>query len=427
MGQWPALGGSGSGNAACHGATLARRLPGSAILGDMSRPLIARGVVLGWAAVLFAGCTAAPTTPGRSPAATAPTFSTPAAPTSAASSPPSGPAPSAASPSTQARSLWPTSAAPITVAARVKTPWDLGFLPDGTALVTLRDAAQIIALRPTGDPEIAAEVPDARPSGEGGLLGLAVSPSFSTDGRVFIYYTSASDNRVERMLWQDGRLVPDRVILQGIPKGSTHNGGRLRFGPDGYLYIGTGDSGTKSTSQDRENLGGKILRVTVDGKAPADNPWPANPVWSLGHRNVQGFGWDGTGRMFASEFGQNDWDEVNVIVRAGNYGWPGVEGKGGRAGFIDPIQVWKPADASPSGVAVTTNGTVYVAGLRGARLWRLTTAGGAVTKADALVAGQYGRLRHVEIGPDGRLWLLTSNISRGNPTPADDRVIILPT
>lgn len=317
--------------------------------------------------------------------------------------------------------------APTVVASRLKVPWDIAFLPDRTALVSLRDSGEVVRVGPNADAQTIGKVPGVVAGGEGGLLGLAVSPTFATDGAVYAYHSAAADNRVVRMTLQGSSLRGGDVILRGIPKSSNHNGGRIRFGPDGMLYVGTGDAGDGRRSQDKGSLSGKILRVRPDGSAPPDNPF-SSLVWSYGHRNVQGLGWDASGRMFASEFGQNAYDELNLIRPGGNYGWPDHEGAGDDGGrFVAPLQVWPVADASPSGIAVTRAGVVYVAALRGQRLWRVEVGPtNEVVSATAMYQGRYGRIRDVELGPDGRLWILTSNTFRGSPSADDDRVVILP-
>jgi glucose/arabinose dehydrogenase len=253
-----------------------------------------------------------------------------------------------------------------------------------------------------------------RPAGEGGLLGLAVSPSYDEDGWVYAYLTAADDNRIVR--FRLGR-APEPVLI-GIPKGSIHNGGRLAFGPDGNLYAGTGDTGDRSLAQDPASLGGKILRMTPDGK-----PVGGSLVFSTGHRNVQGLAFDARGRLFASEFGQNRFDELNVVREGDNGGWPDVEGPGDGGGrFAAPLVTWTTDEASPSGVAVLGD-RVYVAALRGRRLWQVPVAGGTPV---ALLREDFGRLRTVAVAPDGALWVMTSNRDgRGDPVRQDDRILRL--
>ncbi|WP_231635161.1 PQQ-dependent sugar dehydrogenase [Luteipulveratus halotolerans] len=337
---------------------------------------------------------------------------------SAASSAPS--APSGAAPAAPA-----APAARVTVAQDLEVPWGLAFLPDGSALVTLRDKAEVLQVRPGSSPVTVGSVEGVTPDGEAGLLGIAVSPEFASDRRVFVYYTTDSDNRVERFTLVDGRLQPDKVVVSGIPRASFHDGGRLAFGPDRRLYIGTGDAGETSRSQDLGSLGGKILRVDQDGRAPADNPVAGSPVWSRGHRNVQGLAWDAAGRMYASEFGQNTWDELNLIRKGGNYGWPQVEGKGGDPAYVDPLVQWPTSDASPSGLAIGRDGAAYVAALAGRSLWRVPLTNGTAGEPERLLEDDLGRIRTVAVGPDGRLWVITSNTFRGSPGEHDDRVIVM--
>jgi glucose/arabinose dehydrogenase len=306
------------------------------------------------------------------------------------------------------------------VATGLEAPWDLAFLPDGSALVTERDSARILSVRGRVAWEVA-DVAEVQPRVEGGLLGIAVSPDYATDQWVYIYYTAADDNRIARLRLDD----PDRVmpIFVGIPKANRHNGGRIAFGPDGMLYVGTGDALEGSAAQDRSSLAGKILRLTPDGAPAPGNPFGATPVYSYGHRNVQGLAWDASGAMFASEFGQDIYDELNRIEPGGNYGWPEAEGMSGNEQFVDPIATWAVDDASPSGIAIDATGQVWMACLRGQRLYRIATDG---SDARALLRGQYGRLRDVASAPDGSLWVLTSNRDgRGNPTNGDDRILRL--
>ena len=315
------------------------------------------------------------------------------------------------------------------VATGLEAPWDLAFLPGGETLVTERDSARLLLLDPSGTVEEVQTLP-AGGSGEGGLLGLAVSPTYDEDGLVYAYYTTAEDNRIVRF-----RLGEEpESILTGIPVNSYHNGGRIAFGPDGMLYAGTGEAGDMPISQDVASLGGKILRINPDGTIPGDNPFPNSPVYSYGHRNVQGLAWDKGGQLYATEFGQNTFDEVNRIEPGGNYGWPEVEGEGGEPTFIDPIATWATSEASPSGAAILKNGAIpqwegdfFMASLRGQRLWRLDLDDeGNVAGREDLLSGEAGRLRHVAQAPDGSLWVLTNNRDgRGTPGPDDDRILRL--
>jgi glucose/arabinose dehydrogenase len=263
-------------------------------------------------------------------------------------------------------------------------------------------------------------------SGEGGLLGVAVSPKFTQDHYIFVYFTAATENRIVRYRYDNG-LTDPVTILSGIPKGSIHNGGRLAFGPDGYLYASTGETGDRGLAQATGTLGGKILRMTVDGKAAPGNPFQ-NVIWTYGHRNVQGMAWDPAGRMYASEFGQNTYDEINMIKKGKNYGWPQVEGFGGGDEYVDPLLTWTTDEASPSGMAYA-DGSLWVAALRGTRLWQVPlSADGRVGKPIARFEGRFGRLRAVAVSPDGSLYVSTSNKDgRGSPKTGDDRILVIPT
>jgi glucose/arabinose dehydrogenase len=206
-----------------------------------------------------------------------------------------------------------------------------------------------------------------------------------------------------------------------------HDGGRIAFGPDGMLYAGTGETGNGGLAQDKKSLGGKILRMTPEGEPPErGNPEPDSVVFSYGHRNVQGLDWDTDNRLWAAEFGQDIWDELNLIRPGRNYGWPEAEGKAGEEGFTDPVEQWKPADASPSGLAVA-RGSVWMAGLRGERLWRIPLDGAEpVAEPQAFLNGEYGRLRTVVSDGDDGLWLVTNETdSRGTPEEGDDRILKL--
>jgi glucose/arabinose dehydrogenase len=295
----------------------------------------------------------------------------------------------------------------------------VAFLPDGSALVTERDTARILSVRPGGQVTEAARIDEAEPRGEGGLMGIAVSPTYAEDRWVYVYYTAADDNRIMRLRLGE----TPQPVLTGIPKAGNHNGGRIAFGPDGMLYAGTGDAAERDSSQDLGNLGGKILRMTPEGRPAPGNPHEGSVVYSYGHRNVQGIAWDSAGRLYASEFGQNRYDELNRIEAGRNYGWPEVEGPGdGDDRFVDPIATWATDDASPSGIAVAGD-YVYMACLRGERLYRVSLDGRDVR---AMFVGEYGRLRHAARAPDGSVWVLTSNHDgRGDPAPNDDRILRL--
>ncbi|MGW0807012.1 PQQ-dependent sugar dehydrogenase [Nonomuraea sp. NPDC002799] len=313
--------------------------------------------------------------------------------------------------------------APRDVATGLAVPWAIAFLPGGDALVTERDSARLLRVTPAGRVTPLATIEEARPEGEGGLMGVAVKET-----QIFLYYTAEQDNRIVRYRLADGGLTDERVLVQGIPKGGNHNGGRLAFGPDGHLYATTGETGERGLSQRRDSLGGKILRMTTDGAPAPGNPF-GTLVYSYGHRNVQGLAWDGSGRLYATEFGQNTYDEVNLIKPGANYGWPEVEGRGGDDRYADPILTWSTGEASPSGMAYA-NGSLWVAALRGARLWQVPLgADGAAGRPVAHLTDRYGRLRAVTTAPGGAaLWVGTSNKDgRGSPREGDDRILSVAT
>ncbi|SFK33956.1 PQQ-dependent sugar dehydrogenase [Cellulomonas sp. KH9] len=292
-------------------------------------------------------------------------------------------------------------------------PWGLVELPDGSVLYGRRDTFQVVRLDPaTGATRVVGTVPGvAGTDGEGGLLGLEVADDFATSPWLYVMHTTTTDNRVVRIRYSGGALSgTPQVLVSGIPRNKYHNGGRLRFGPDGMLYVATGDGQNPQWAQDTSNLAGKVLRIAPDGSVPADNPF-GNAVWSYGHRNPQGLAFDAQGRLWQQEFGNSLMDETNVVVRGGNYGWPQCEGTSGDCsgpGLVAPRLTLPVASASCSGLAVTGN-SLWIACLRGTRLYRATiTADGQLTDVRTLLSGTYGRLRTVEPSADGSLWLTTS-------------------
>ncbi|MFF1838744.1 PQQ-dependent sugar dehydrogenase [Streptomyces sp. NPDC058231] len=350
------------------------------------------------------------------------------------------PSPAAAAPSPTTSSSLPPAKGSVrvvsTTAEGLASPWGLAELPGGDLLVTSRDERTITRIAgATGRRTVLGTVPGVSPAGEGGLLGIAVSPAFATDRLLYVYFTTASDNRIARLRYDPQGEAPGRqlgaprTILRGIPKGPIHNGGRIAFGPDRMLYAGTGETGHSGLSQDKKSLAGKILRMTPDGRPAPGNPVPDSVMYSYGHRNVQGLAWDGQKRLWASEFGQDTWDELNQIVPGGNYGWPEYEGRVGKAGFVDPVARWRPSEASPSGIAFV-RGSIWMAGLRGERLWRIPLSGNPdkepLAPPQSFLEGKYGRLRTVLAAGGDRLWLVTSNTdTRGDPRPGDDRILML--
>ncbi|WP_030380193.1 MULTISPECIES: PQQ-dependent sugar dehydrogenase [unclassified Streptomyces] len=319
-----------------------------------------------------------------------------------------------------------------TVADGLDTPWGLAPLPGGGLLVSSRDKGTLTRVDDkTGRKTTLGSVPGVSADGEGGLLGIALSPAYASDHLVYAYFTTDSDNRVARMLYDPKKPAGEQLgapdtVFKGIPKGYIHNGGRIAFGPDKMLYAGTGESGERGLAQDRKSLGGKILRMTPDGEPAPGNPFDDSVVYTYGHRNVQGLAWDDEQRLFASEFGQDTWDELNAIEPGANYGWPDAEGTSDDTEFHDPLAQWHTDEASPSGIAYA-EGSIWMAGLKGERLWRIPLNG---TKASAdpqsFLEGKYGRLRTVAAAGGDRLWLTTSNTDgRGTPKKGDDRILEL--
>jgi len=309
------------------------------------------------------------------------------------------------------------------LAKHLEAPWGLTFLPDGSGMFTERDSRRIFSITTGGAVKEVQTIEAAYSRGEGGLMGIAASPKYATDKTLYLYYTTETDNRIAKLVL-GSEPVP---IVTGIPVSGIHNGGRIAFGPDGFLYAGTGDASENGRSQDLKSLGGKILRMTPEGKPAPGNPFPNSLVWSYGHRNVQGLAWDDKKRLYATEFGQNRFDEVNLIQPGKNYGWPTVEGKSADKRYVSPLVTWSTEEASPSGAAIVGN-VLVAAALRGQRLWLVTLDGNGGVTGDnrAILQGQFGRLRHAAAAPDGTIWLLTSNRDgRGDPAPDDDRIIRL--
>ena len=316
---------------------------------------------------------------------------------------------------------------PEVIASGLEAPWSVVFVGD-TPLVSERDSGRLLEISSDGDAREVARLDEVAATGEAGLHGLAVR-----DDELYAFYAAGDENRIERfdLLGEAGSLSlgEPETVLDGLPTGSFHNGGRLAFGPDGMLYATLGDTGDRDSAQDRQALSGKILRMSPDGEVPEDNPFDDSLVFTMGHRNPQGIAWDEEGTMYASEFGQDTWDELNVIEAGGNYGWPEVEGIAGEGGageggsddFTDPVQQWPPSEASPSGMAVTDQ-SILIAGLRGQRLHEVPLDD--LSTSTQLWAGEHGRLRDVAQAPDGSLVVATNNTDgRGEPGPDDDRLL----
>lgn len=319
---------------------------------------------------------------------------------------------------------------PTEIVTGLRAPWGLTFLPDGSALVSERITGEIRRVPAAGGAaQTVGVVPDVVASSEGGLLGIVASRTFATDRMVYASVSGARENSIVALRIADDfrSLTRERVLLDGIETADRHHGGRIAIGPDGNLWIGTGDAFEPGNAADDATLNGKILRIRPDGSVPPDNPSPGSPIYSSGHRNVQGIAFGPDGTAYASELGHRTWDEVNVLRPGRDYGWPETEGIEGSTGEA-PILTLHPDDASPSGVAYAA-GSLWIGALGGQRLWQLPVTGGAAAgTAVPHFVTDYGRIRTVETAPDGALWLVTSNTDRAtwggtDPRPGDDRIL----
>ena len=334
------------------------------------------------------------------------------------------------------------------VASGLVAPWAMDLAPDGRLFVTERvGRVRIVQLGAGGglraDPWATLGV-SQRPGSEKGLLGIALDPEFARTGFVYLYYSyavaSGIRNKIVRMRDESGKGVEETTLVDGIPGSEAHDGGRLKFGPDGKLYATTGDAENGANAQDPRSLGGKILRINRDGSIPADNPLAGSPVWSLGHRNVQGLAWQpDTGALFATEHGPSNLfpdcchDEVNLIVPGGNYGWPAVRGISRDARYRDPVlesgnvETWAPTGEAFATRPGPLRGSLFFAALRGQHLHRVVLgAEGQVLFQEKLLGNEYGRLRDVFELASGEFLILTSNRDgRGQPRPDDDRVLLV--
>lgn len=322
---------------------------------------------------------------------------------------------------------WTTQPAPsgpqgetITLAENLNTPWSMDFLPNGTMIFTERVGR--VNLLENGTVKTVGNINVSQIT-ESGLLGLAVDPNFAQNKYVYIYYThDGGINRVSRFVL-NGNLSNEQVLLDNIPGGSIHNGGRLKFGPDGKLYATTGESGNSNLAQDINSTGGKILRLNPDGSVPTDNPF-GNYVYSYGHRDPQGLAWNpSNGILYESEHGETMNDEINIITKGGNYGWPLLQGNQNASGYISPLRVYTNFTLAPSGIAFYQD-HLYVAGLRGnqLRVLKLSSDGKTILDESELFTN-IGRIRDV-VEHDGYLYICTSNRDgRGVPQLGDDKII----
>lgn len=383
------------------------------------------GSILIFASLLVAACAPLAATPGvlsSLPPTASPTAETtlPAATDTPAVLP---------SPSAAMATATPAGPAVTVVADNLEIPWEVAFLGDGSVLLTERNG-NLVLLAP-GQAAQRIPVAGVKPLGEGGLLGLALDPAFSSNHTLYLYLTSSENdqavNRVERYTFQNGALAEGAVILQGIAGAGNHDGGRIAFGPDGLLYITTGDAGNSQSAQDLNSLNGKILRIQSDGRIPADNPF-GTAVYSYGHRNPEGLTWDDQGRLWETEHGPSGagsgYDEINLIEPGKNYGWPVIQGDETQEGMVSPVlqsggdETW-----APSGVQFL-DGYLYFSGLRGATLYRAKINGDRLEELTRFLVGEYGRLRAARLGPDGTLYLTTSNRDgRGQAATGDDKLL----
>ncbi|MEU6714533.1 PQQ-dependent sugar dehydrogenase [Nonomuraea sp. NPDC046802] len=311
---------------------------------------------------------------------------------------------------------------PTSVAGGWDIPWDISWAPDGTyALVTERDTFRVFKVTPSGTKTQVGTVPNVQTTGgEGGLMGLDFSPTWNgtTDQEVFFMHTASEGNRVAKMNFNGTALSGYASILQGIDKNRYHNGGRIRFGPDGYLYVTTGDAQSSGNAPDLDSLNGKILRITKTGAGAPGNPFGTR-VYSYGHRNPQGLAWDSAGRLWSSELGNSSRDELNLIQPGKNYGWPACEGTCSTSGMTNPKYTWSVSEASPSGIAIVGN-TIFMGALRGERLWRIVLNGENVSTVNSYFNGTYGRLRAVEKVPGANaIWFGSTNSDNNGDGSAD--------
>ncbi|HEY9583560.1 MAG TPA: PQQ-dependent sugar dehydrogenase [Candidatus Paceibacterota bacterium] len=317
-----------------------------------------------------------------------------------------------------------------TITTELKIPWDIAFLPDDSLLVTERDG-NLTQIKDKNKTSI--KLPRAVPKGEGGLLGIVLHPRYNTNHFLYLYMTTGgisggnTKNAVFRYKFENGALSDEKEIIKDIPGAIYHDGGRMEFGPDEKLYITTGDATTAQIAQDKKSLGGKILRLNDDGSIPSDNPF-GNAVYSYGHRNPQGLVWDSEGRLWETEHGRSGvtsgMDELNLIEKGKNYGWPDIEGDTIKAGMVKSVinsgadDTWAPASA------VYYKGSIFFGGLKGEAVYEAVLDGVSVKELKTHFKNQFGRIRTVRLGPDGMLYITTSNRDgRGNPTAEDDRII----
>ncbi len=315
----------------------------------------------------------------------------------------------------------------VVVAEGLQIPWEIAFLPDGDLLVTERPGT----LKRIGNNQQSFTVEGVEHIGEGGLLGLALHPAFEENNFVYLYLTTQVPdgliNRIERYTIQDNNLSDRTVIFADIPGARFHDGGRIAFGPDGFLYVTTGDATEADQAQDRGSLAGKTLRLNDDGTVPADNPF-GTAVYSYGHRNAQGIAWDSDDRQWQTEHGRSGrlsgLDEINLVQAGQNYGWPVIEGDESQSGMQNPVIHSGPDETwAPAGMAYY-DGSLFFAGLRGESLYEAVIEGDSIANIKVHLRSDYGRFRAVVLGPDDHLYVSTSNTDgRGEQRSGDDKII----
>ena len=304
------------------------------------------------------------------------------------------------------------------LAENLKVPWAMDFLPNNTMIFTQRGG--YVSLLDNNGVKSIGHI-NVTANGESGLLGVAVDPQFSQNKYIYLYYTSNAGNRVSRFVL-DGKLENETILIDNIPSASIHNGGRIKFGPDGKLYITTGDANNRTAAQDINSLSGKVLRTNKDGSVPSDNPFK-NYVYTYGNRDPQGLTWGPTGILYESEHGDIQNDEINILVPGGNYGWPIYQGNDHVQGYQSPFVFYTNFTLAPSGMAFYNN-KLYIAGLRGSQVRQINLAenGTSITGQQAILT-QLGRIRDVVVH-DGYIYICTSNTDgRGIPEVGDDKII----